>query len=447
MHLALKARREPLLQMALILAELDRRDPQGIKAEAAREALQLLFDGVKLNCRKFAAHAGQYNRPMSLPTSLYTAAQVRALDEYAIGTLGVADYTLMRRAGEAALRCLRTRWPTAHSLVIVCGGGNNGGDGYALARFAQAAGLRVSVLAAVPVEMLRGAAQQAAEDFKASGGCVRPFVAALLGEGELLVDALLGTGLATAVREPTAQIIAAINAAARPVFALDVPSGLDSDRGVPLGGAVRATGTLCFVGLKTGLFVGDGPDLAGAVFFDDLEIRVPHTPAFTPRLERIVAAEVAAALPARARAANKGDFGHVLIVGSGAGMPGAARLAGEACLRVGAGLVSVAMAPDNLIAIAAGCPELICHPVAQAQDLSDALKRADVIAIGPGLGRSPWARALFDCVLAADKPLVVDADALNLLAESPRHSTRWILTPHPGEAGRLLGYQRRRRAE
>jgi NAD(P)H-hydrate epimerase len=376
---------------------------------------------------------------MPLPTPLYTAAQVRALDEYAIGTLGVPGYTLMKRAGEAALRYLRTRWPTAHNIVIVCGGGNNGGDGYALARFAQAAGLTVSVLSAVPVQMLRGAAQQAAQDFKTSGGSMRPFVAALLGEGELIVDALLGTGLSTAVRAETAQIIEAINAAGRPVFALDVPSGLDSDRGLPLGSAVRATGTVSFVGLKTGLFVGEGPEYAGVVFFDDLEISAPLTPEFTPRLERIVDAEVAQALPPRERAANKGDFGHVLIVGSGAGMPGASRLAGEACLRVGAGLVTVAMAPDNLAAIAAGCPELICHPVAKAQDLSEALERADVVAIGPGLGRTHWARALFDCVLSCDKPLVVDADALNLLAESPRQNTRWVLTPHPGEAGRLLG--------
>src|SRR5580658_2153020 len=138
---------------------------------------------------------GQYNDPMALPTLLYSATQVRALDAHAIDELGIAGYTLMKRAGEAALRYLRTRWPTAHRIVIVCGGGNNGGDGYVLARFAQAAGLTVSVLSAVPVEMLRGAAQQAAQDFKASGGQVRPFVAALLGGGEIIVDGLLGTGL------------------------------------------------------------------------------------------------------------------------------------------------------------------------------------------------------------------------------------------------------------
>jgi NAD(P)H-hydrate epimerase len=375
---------------------------------------------------------------MPLPTPLYTAAQARALDRYAIDTLGVPGYTLMKRAGEAALRYLRTRWPTAHSIVIVCGGGNNGGDGYVLARFAQAAGLTVSVLAASPPEALRGDAQQAYLDFKASGR-IQPFAPALLGEGEVVVDALLGTGLSTAVRQDAAEVIRAVNASGRPVFALDVPSGLDADRGVALGEAVRATGTVCFVALKTGLFVGDGPDFAGNVFFDDLEIAPPAEVAFTPRLERITDAQSARALPARARAANKGDFGHVLIVGSGTGMPGATRLAGEACLRVGAGLVTVAVAPDNIAAIASGRPELICLPVTSDRDLTDALERADVVAIGPGLGRTDWAQAVFERVMAVRKPLVVDADALNLLSAAPRRNGDWILTPHPGEAGRLLG--------
>jgi ADP-dependent NAD(P)H-hydrate dehydratase / NAD(P)H-hydrate epimerase len=375
---------------------------------------------------------------MPLPTALYSAAQVRALDAYAINTLGVPGYTLMQRAGEVALRVLRARFPTAHGIVIVCGGGNNGGDGYVVARLAQAAGLTVTVLAAVPVEALRGEARQACFDFKASGGLVQPFAPSLLSKGDVIVDALLGTGLTAAVRAGAAEVIRAVNAAGRPVFALDVPSGLDSDRGVALGEAVRATGTMCFVALKTGLFMGDGADFAGNVFFDDLEIAAPATEAFRPRLTRIVEGEVARALPPRGRAANKGDFGRVLIVGSGIGMPGATRLAGEACLRVGAGLVTVAVAPENVAAIAAGRPELICLPLANEHDLVDALARTDVVAIGPGLGRTAWAHAALTRVLACDKPLVIDADALNLLAAAPVKRSNWILTPHPGEAARLL---------
>ena len=377
---------------------------------------------------------------MALPIALYSTAQVRALDAHAIEVLGIPGYTLMKRAGEAALRYLRTRWPTAHRIVIVCGGGNNGGDGYVLARFAQAAGLTVTVLAAIAPEQLRGDARHAYEDFRASDGRVRSLTPELLVEGEVIVDALLGTGLRGGVRDDLARVIREINSAGRPVFALDVPSGLDSDAGVPLGHTVRADCTVTFVGLKTGLFIGDGPEFAGTVFFDDLELSAAPPAQFKPRLERIVEAEIHRALPRRARAAHKGDFGRVLIVGSGTGMPGAVRLAGEACLRVGAGLVTVAVAPENVAAIAAGRPELICLPLTGENTLAEAIERADVIAIGPGLGRTSWARSALDAVLGSGKSLVVDADALNLIAEAgARARDHWILTPHPGEAGRLLG--------
>jgi NAD(P)H-hydrate epimerase len=378
---------------------------------------------------------------MPLPTVLYSAAQVRALDAYAIETLGVPGYTLMKRAGEAALRYLRSRWPTAYRIVIVCGSGNNGGDGYVLARFAQAAGLTVSVLATTSRDELKGDARHAFDDFATSGGRAQPFSEALLGDGELIVDAILGTGVRGPVRDELVPVIEAINAAGRPVFALDVPSGLDSDRGVALGATVRADCTVTFVGLKTGLLIGDGPEFAGTVYFDDLEVSAPaNDNAFRPRLERIQDCEILQALPRRARAAHKGDFGRVLIVGSGVGMPGAVRLAGEACMRVGAGLVTVAVAADNVQAIASGRPELICLPLSDASALREPIERASVVAIGPGLGRSAWARSALDAVLESDKPLVVDADALNLIAESGTIARKnWILTPHPGEAARLLG--------
>ena len=378
---------------------------------------------------------------MPLPAALYSTAQVRALDKYAIEALGITGYTLMTRAGEAALRCLRMRWPAIRSIAIVCGGGNNGGDGYVLARLAQAAGLTVRVLAATPEEKLRGEARRAYEDFKASGADAQPFGTDALADTELIVDALLGTGLQDCVRGAVAQAIHAINSAGKPVFALDVPSGLDSDTGLARNEAVRAHSTVTFVGVKMGLVLGDAPALAGAVFFDDLGITAPPTEQFVPRLTRILETEITAALPYRSRAAHKGVFGRVLVVGSGTGMPGATRLAGEACLRVGAGLVTVAVAPENIPAIAAGRPELICVPLSDARSLSEVIERMDVIAVGPGLGQSAWAREALNAVLASDKDLVIDADALNLLAsqQTPRPRPRTILTPHPGEAARLLG--------
>ena len=262
----------------------------------------------------------------------------------------------MKRAGEAALRYLRTRWPMAHRIVIVCGSGNNGGDGYVLARFAQAAGLTVSVLAAGARRTARGRCAPGVQDFRASGAECAASPPTLLSEGDVIVDALLGTGLHGAgARRAAAQVIRAINACGKPVFALDVPSGLDSDTGMPRGEAVRADGTVTFVGLKTGLFIGDGPEFAGTGVSSTISSSPRRRRAqFPPRLTRIIEAEIHAALPRRPRAANKGDFGRVLIVGSGSGMPGAARLAGEACLRVGAGLITVAVAPENVAAIAAG---------------------------------------------------------------------------------------------
>jgi NAD(P)H-hydrate epimerase len=378
---------------------------------------------------------------MALPVSLYSTAQVRALDAHAIETLGIPGYTLMKRAGEAALRYLRTRFPVAHRIVIVCGAGNNAGDGYVLGRFAQAAGLTVTMLAATSTDALRGDARQAYDDLRASGVQVQPYASGLLAQGEVVVDALLGTGLRGPAREGVARVIREINSCGRPVLAVDVPSGLDSDTGMPLGAAVRADCTVTFVGLKTGLFIGDGPEFAGTVFFDDLEI-APGEAAGPPRprIERILQSAIQQALPRRARSSHKGDFGRVLIVGSGVGMPGAVRLAGEACLRVGAGLVTVAVAPDNVPAISSGRPELICLPLTDAEALREPADKADIIAIGPGLGRTPWARAALETVLRSGKLLVVDADALNIIAESsvPVYAD-WILTPHPGEAARLLG--------
>jgi NAD(P)H-hydrate epimerase len=376
---------------------------------------------------------------MGQAQGLYSVAQVRALDSYAIAELGVPGYTLMRRAGEAALRALRTRWPTASRIAIVCGGGNNAGDGYVVARYARAAGLEVSLLAVIDPAQLRGDALRAADEYRAGGGQLQPFAAALLNDAEVLVDALLGTGLRQSLRPEFAAAIAAMNGAGRPILALDLPSGLDGDSGQAHGVAVRADTTVTFVAPKTGLYLGDGPEYAGRVLLDNLGIEPPPGAANEPVMERVDESDIARALPRRGHAAHKGDFGHVLIIGGAPGMPGAVRLAGEACLRSGAGLVTIATASEHVVAIVAGRPELICHGVRGADDLAAPLAAASVVAIGPGLGTGAWSRVLFDAVLTCEKPLVIDADALNMLAASGlRAPANSILTPHPGEAARLL---------
>jgi NAD(P)H-hydrate epimerase len=377
---------------------------------------------------------------MALPVAIYSSQQVRALDQHLIRDRGVPGYTLMKRAAETALRALRTRWPTAMRIVVVCGGGNNGGDGYAMARFAQAAGLNVVAVAVTPPERLAGDARRAHEEYIASGGRVEPLSDTAFEGADVVVDAVLGIGAKGVVRAEVEAAIDAINRVRAPVLSLDVPSGIDADSGELLGSAVQAEATVSFVALKSGLFLGAGPGHVGALLFDDLEADTPaDDPAFKPRLTRLTEAEIAAALPHRARHAHKGSFGRVLVIGGGVGMPGALRLAAEAALRAGAGLVTAAGAPENLAAVVSGRPEVMYVSVGEPHDIDTAIERADVIAIGPGLGRDAWARAICDKVFACTKPLVVDADALNLLAEMPsRLMANAVLTPHPGEAARLL---------
>jgi len=377
----------------------------------------------------------------TLPAAVYTTAQVRAFDRIAIDERGIPGYELMCRAGSAALSVLEARWPDAHKIAVICGAGNNAGDGYVVARLARAAGYAVHLEAVVPPERLRGDARRAWEECRDAGVAAVPF-----GAGredafvpDVVVDALLGTGLDRPVEGAFAAAVEALNASGAPVLALDVPSGLDADTGRIMGVAVRADVTITFVGLKQGLFLGAAPDYRGELEFSDLMLPPDVTAGAPPVLERLRPDLLERTLPRRARSAHKGTNGRVLLVGGGPGMPGAIRLAAEAALRVGAGLVEVATWRDSVVPVMAGRPELMCRAVETVEDLEPRLALADVVVVGPGLGRSEWAKALLERVLASELPLVVDADGLNLLAEAPPRRGNWVLTPHPGEASRLLG--------
>jgi NAD(P)H-hydrate epimerase len=369
--------------------------------------------------------------------ALYTAEQVRELDRCAIEDLGIEGYELMTRAGHATLNGLRALWPAARSIAVLCGPGNNGGDGYVVARVARAQGLRARVVALADPARLAGDARRAYDDFLAAGGRSEPWSEDVL-EVDVIVDAIYGTGLARAVSGEVAAVIAAANGCGRPIVAVDIPSGLHADTGAVLGIAARSALTVTFIGRKLGCYLGAGPDHVGRLLFDDLEVPRQACATQQPSARLLGEADVAAALPRRRRDTHKGEHGHVLVIGGGPGMPGAARLAGEAALRAGAGLVTVAAHPDNTAAVAARA-ELMCVATGGAGDLATPLERATVLAIGPGLGRSEWARELLAAALESGRPAVVDADALNLIADSPRQSDRWVLTPHPGEAARLLG--------
>lgn len=381
---------------------------------------------------------GQYNARMhSLAGALYSASQVRDLDRRAIHDLGIPGHELMSRAGRATLDALCALWPTARSIAVLCGPGNNGGDGYVVARLARALGLRVTVVALGDPGALAGDARRAYDEFVAGGGRCEAWSAEAL-ESDVVVDALFGTGLARALDGAAASMIAAVNASGRPVVAVDVPSGLHADTGAVLGDAVHAELTVTFIGRKIGLYVGEGLDHVGRVLLDDLAVPPETYDGAIPVARLIGETTVAPALPRRARTSHKGAHGHVLVVGGGPGMPGAARLAGEAALRAGAGLVTLAVHPEST-GVVATRPELMCVAARAARDIERALGRATIVAVGPGLGQGEWATELFGAVLASGLPLVVDADALNLLASTPRKSEHWVITPHPGEAARLLG--------
>lgn len=374
----------------------------------------------------------------SLPRNVYSVASVREMDRIAIEDHATPGYVLMTRAAEATLRDALRQFPAAKHWQVVCGAGNNAGDGYVLARLASQHGVVVSLLSLVDPEALRGDAATACSDFAAAGGIVMPWDGVVDAEADLIVDAILGSGLQREVGGQFAEAVAAINAHSGSVCSLDIPTGIHGDSGTVQGVAVQADLTTTYVGLKSGLFLGDGPAYRGTLTFCDLAIDPAWTTAVSPQFHRIDAADVAAALPRRERNAHKGDFGHVLVIGGGPGMPGAARLCGEAALRSGAGRVTVATHPEHAAHLNASRPELMVQAVADAEDLAPLLPKADVVAFGPGLGQSDWARALFATVCRDPRPAVWDADALNLLAAEQPAIRNKVLTPHPGEAATLL---------
>ncbi|MBM0108756.1 NAD(P)H-hydrate dehydratase [Steroidobacter sp. S1-65] len=374
-----------------------------------------------------------------LPLAVHTAAEVRALDRHAIDDLHIPSYTLMTQAGEAAVLALRSCWPSKQRIVVICGPGNNGGDGYVAARLARSMRIDVSLISLVDPAKLRGDARRAHDDFVAAGGIVQPWSEDCLANAEVVIDAIFGTGLSRSLDAAMIERIHAINDCGAPILSLDIPSGLDADTGAVWGAAIMAERTLSFIGLKLGFYLGEGPNHTGIVLFDDLDLPAGATEFIAPSALRIDENAVAQLLPRRRRTTHKGQQGSVLVIGGGIGMAGAARMAGEAALRAGAGLVTVATWPENVASITASRPELMCRGVEGASELAPMIERADVLAIGPGLGTGEWGRALLDIALESDKPTVIDADALNLLAQEPCANCKWILTPHPGEAGRLLG--------
>jgi len=367
---------------------------------------------------------------------LFTAADIRTIDrQWADSHPAIS---LMERAGAAAAELAGTlASDTGEPVLVLAGPGNNGGDALVAARRLAAQGFKVAVVSRADPARLPPDAARAWAAWCENGGTILADIPPSQ-RYSLVIDGLFGVGLQRDIDGEDARWIAQANALNCPKLALDVPSGIDADSGRVCGCVLRADHTLTFLGLKPGLLTADGPDCAGELHLDWLGVDPAALPA--PSGIALTRLECRHRLPARARNSHKGQFGHVGIIGGSSGMVGACLIAGRAALQQGAGSATLGTL-DERIVVDYLDPRLM---FAAPEKLLDA--RLDGLAIGPGLGRGPRARALLEAALAAPCPLVLDADALNLLAGDPelaslagRRSRPTLLTPHPGEAARLLG--------
>ncbi|MXZ45232.1 MAG: NAD(P)H-hydrate dehydratase [Gammaproteobacteria bacterium] len=374
---------------------------------------------------------------MGLISQVYTADECRELDRLAIEEHDIPGYTLMQRAGAFVFTTMQDRWPGIQSLLVVAGSGNNAGDGYVIATLAHQAGIDTKVLQVGATKRLRGDALLAWEQLQQTEVAIVDD----LTHADLVVDALLGTGAHGAVASDYEDAIAQINNSHSPIVAVDVPSGVDaSNGGLLTENPVDAELTCMFISAKLGLFTGPGLRYRGDLVFTDLGVppEVYRNVSGVPLLDTTSKRPV---LPPRDALAHKYQFGHVVVVGGDYGMGGAVILAAEAALRTGAGLVTVLTRNENVPAILSRTPEVMAVGVDESTDLSSYVERADVIAIGPGLGQDSWGSSLLKKVFAQQPDCcVLDADALRALK-----SHRWrvpvgcILTPHPGEAAFMSG--------
>lgn len=390
---------------------------------------------------------------------LVTAAQMREIDRLTIEKYGTPGFTLMQRAAAGALSVLEECWGsvTGKRILVVAGRGNNGGDGMVLASLLLGRGAEVRVVLLATREQLRGDALRAFEMLEQSrvpvvldGG--EDTVRAQATESDYVVDAIFGTGLNSPVSGKYAGVIAALNESGRPIFALDIPSGLDADRGIPLGIAVRAALTATFGFAKRGQVLYPGVEYVGTLRVVDIGLAPEAVRSVNPQCFFTEPGDLVGLLPRRAPDTHKGHFGHVLVLGGARGRTGAAILAAEASVRAGAGLTTVA-APASVASVVTcyrpevmtvGLPERDGHFLFDEGALRAALAGKSVVVLGPGMGTDEEALAITGFVLAeSGLPVVCDADALTCLARAPellqRCTSTPILTPHPGEMARLLG--------
>ncbi|WP_263063774.1 bifunctional ADP-dependent NAD(P)H-hydrate dehydratase/NAD(P)H-hydrate epimerase [Dickeya dadantii] len=371
-----------------------------------------------------------------LPQTVFLPDWLRREEPHAAGYVGVSLNTLMQRAGDAAFCIAQQQYPTARHWLILCGHGNNGGDGYVVAALARAAGIVVTVVAAIGDRSLPAEAHLARQAWCDAGGCEQHVDAPWPDDIDLIIDGLLGTGLTSAPRAPYDALIAQANRHPAPIIALDIPSGLNAQTGVCAGAAIHAAHTVTFITLKPGLLTGQARDVVGQLHHHDLGLSDWLAQQSAP-IARLTAASLKQWLKPRRPGSHKGEHGRLLIIGGDEGTGGAIFMAGEAALRSGAGLVRVLTHKSYLAALLVARPELMVQELT-TDSVKAGVEWADVVVIGPGLGQREWGKNALRIAENCNKSMLWDADALNLLAISPHKRQNRVLTPHPGEAARLL---------
>ncbi|MBL4711844.1 MAG: NAD(P)H-hydrate dehydratase, partial [Gammaproteobacteria bacterium] len=377
----------------------------------------------------------------SLSDKLYSVDSIVQLEQIAIKQFSIPAYELMKRAGEAVFNVIKMHYPERKNILVLCGSGNNAGDGYVVASLAKRAGFDVTVVSIIPPETLNNEALLAYKDWLSLSKNSQPDLT-LLDGADIIIDALLGTGLSRNVSHQYETWIKAVNTAAKPVIAVDIPSGLLADTGVISGHAIKADKTVCFIGLKQGMYTAQAKDVCGQIILDSLALpaQIYEQVACSAHLLNAINYSL---LPIRKASSHKGCFGHVLLVGGNDSMPGALILAATAALRAGAGLLTIITIAKHLTAISTAVPEAMIKTceIDSVATLFDApfINSVTHVAIGMGLGQDDWSLAMLQNCLQLQKPILLDADALNLFA---KHKliirSPVVITPHPGEAARLL---------
>ncbi len=375
----------------------------------------------------------------------YSAKTSQAIDRDAIDNYGIPGILLMKRAGWFAFQTLqqqllKSELPTQadnRKILVVCGTGNNGGDGFVVAQYALINGYPVTVCVIGDAQKISGDARLALEEMQQAGLQLHPFTNELIEQADIIVDALFGTGLSKPISGIYAEAIQQINASQKPVLAIDIPSGIHADSGAIQGVAIQAQHTCTFITQKPGLHTAKGQEHSGMVHFSSLFIDKQIYQQHAHFAENHPLKYWLNKLPPRKASHHKGTAGSTCLIGGNQSMMGAIQLAGLASLKSGSGLTKIITRKTHAVAITQAIPELMCYPRSRLESI---IESCQSIGIGPGLGQDEWAEEVFSQSINAHSPKVIDADALRLLKniDLSHNEANWILTPHPGEAAELL---------